>query len=276
MVVIAAIGAFFKKIWDWIRQTAWIQPLLIVGIIFAIIFSIKPIVDAVNASKTSAKKSSAFYHNYQYSLRGKEESEADKLTSTIEKIMVGKDETTQTVNINGKNVDKFFLCYVAETCEQCEAARGGFDYFEKNFGENGSKLFKPNDNSEFAMVTIFADEVTDESDKDQTAFVKYLDRHQSFFEECGSQAYQTPYCENKPLSGTDLEYLSTADPDNFLTPTILLVELNKDKIAAHTSYSTRGVTEVMFGVDGENDSDKAKTLLDCWNHTGKFSFEESK
>ena len=38
MVVLSAIGRFFKKIWDWIKQTAWIQPLLIVGIIFGVIF----------------------------------------------------------------------------------------------------------------------------------------------------------------------------------------------------------------------------------------------
>jgi hypothetical protein len=34
-----AIGRFFKRIWQWIKNTAWVQPLLIVVIIFAIIFS---------------------------------------------------------------------------------------------------------------------------------------------------------------------------------------------------------------------------------------------
>ena len=34
----------FVKIWDWIKETAWIQPLLIVGIVFGIIFSISPLV----------------------------------------------------------------------------------------------------------------------------------------------------------------------------------------------------------------------------------------
>ena len=34
-----AIGRFFKAIWDWIKTTAWVQPLLIVVIVFAIIFS---------------------------------------------------------------------------------------------------------------------------------------------------------------------------------------------------------------------------------------------
>jgi hypothetical protein len=34
-----AIGKFFKKIWEWIRQTAWVQPVLLVLLVFLIIFS---------------------------------------------------------------------------------------------------------------------------------------------------------------------------------------------------------------------------------------------
>lgn len=34
-----AIGRFFKRIWDWIKTTGWIQPVLIVVIVFAVIFS---------------------------------------------------------------------------------------------------------------------------------------------------------------------------------------------------------------------------------------------
>ena len=41
MVVLRAIGNFFARIGRWIRDTAWVQPLLIVGGIFAIIFSMQ-------------------------------------------------------------------------------------------------------------------------------------------------------------------------------------------------------------------------------------------
>lgn len=51
--VFKAIGRFFKKIWDWIKTTAWVQPLLIVGIIFGIIFSINPIVNAIKGAVNS-------------------------------------------------------------------------------------------------------------------------------------------------------------------------------------------------------------------------------
>ena len=274
MVIIAAIGAFFKKIWDWIKQTAWIQPLLIVGLIFGVIFSIKPIVDAVKASSSKQKEAITFYHNYQKSLEGEKDSEADVLTTTLEKVMDGQateDELANIKNKKGERVYKFFLVYVAETCENCEAAKDGFDVLQEKLGK--SDAFPSKDGTTFNMFTVFADQETSDTEENQTAFVKYLERHQSFFETCGSRAWETPYKNNKPLSETDLEYLETSDPDNFLTPTILLVELKMNDKSEYGIFPDPGVTEVMFGVDGESAYDKATTLCDCWNHEGKFSYK---
>ena len=61
--VFKAIGRFFKKIWDWIKTTAWVQPLLIVGIIFGIIFSINPIVNAIKGAINS-DDTGKFYEKY--------------------------------------------------------------------------------------------------------------------------------------------------------------------------------------------------------------------
>ncbi|MBQ0009028.1 MAG: hypothetical protein KBS97_01980 [Firmicutes bacterium] len=279
MVIIAAIGAFFKKIWDWIRQTAWIQPLLIVGIIFGVIFSIKPIVDAAKASSEKRKAASTFYYNYQKSLADGEKSKADELTYILEDVMnkpAGSVDISKVTNKDGQQMYKFFLMYVAETCENCEAAKDGFDVLSS---EMGSDIFKANDGLPFNLVTIFADELTSESETNKTAFVKYLERHQTFFEDAGGIAYETAYYTNKPLSDTDLEYLETSDPDNFLTPTILLIELDqpgKENKHGYDGLFNAGVTEVMFGVEGETAHDKAQTLLDCWNHEGKFCFNDKK
>ena len=49
MVVLRAIGGFFARIGRWIKETAWIQPLLIVGAIFAVIFSIPHIIKGVSS-----------------------------------------------------------------------------------------------------------------------------------------------------------------------------------------------------------------------------------
>ena len=76
MVVLAAIGAFFKKIWDWIRNTAWVQPLLIVGIIFGVIFSIPAIVNAIKDAQEESDATENYYHQYQLTLEGGKDSDA--------------------------------------------------------------------------------------------------------------------------------------------------------------------------------------------------------
>ena len=263
MIVLRAIGSFFKKIWDWIKQTAWIQPLLIVGVIFGVIFSIPSIVKAVQASKKEKSTYAAYYHNYKLSLEGGKDSDADKFTDDLyEVIHDGKVEEFNTKHSDLGN--KFFVAYVAKDCDKCESAKEGFKQFQDKF----SKYVDADETESFNLVTIFTDDETSETEEDQTAFVKYLDRHQDFFAEIGSVAYETDFYKNGNLSDTDLTALETADPDDFLTPTIFLVEFGTP--ATSRGFSS-GVTEVMFGVEGSDKSSKALTLSDCWRHAGKFS-----
>ena len=263
MVVITAIGRFFKKIWDWIKQTAWIQPLLIVGVIFGVIFSIPSIVKAVNASKKEKSTYAAYYHNYKLSLEGGADSKADQFTDDLYDV-IRNNKLNEFHAKHSDLGDKFFIAYVAKDCDKCESAKEGFSTFQEKF----SKLTDKGETESFGLVTIFTDDETSETEEDQTAFVKYLERHQDFFAEVGSVAYETDYYNNGHLSDSDLEALETADPDDFLTPTIFLVELGEQ--ATSHGFSS-GVTEIMFGVDGSDKNDKALTLSDCWRHYGDFS-----
>ena len=269
MIVLSAIGRFFKKIWDWIKNTAWIQPLLIVGIIFGVIFSIPSIVKAVKADKKAKSTYNTYYHRFKLSLENEANSEADDFTTKLGKAISGDDaEFKQTYG--DKFGEKFFVAYVAKDCDKCEDAKEGFDTFEKKLNKNDS--FKSAvEGEEFHLVTIFADDENKDTTDSQTAFVKYLERHQGFFEDVGSSIYDNAYHSKGKLSNSDLEALETADPDNFLTPTIFLVELGE---TAAKNKKDPGVTELMFGVEGSDKNDKARTLLDCWNHTGDFSFNE--
>ncbi len=49
--VFKAIGGFFKSIWRYVKQNAWIQPILMVGLIFAIIFGLTAAPDAWDTVK---------------------------------------------------------------------------------------------------------------------------------------------------------------------------------------------------------------------------------
>lgn len=281
MVILTAIGRFFKKIWDWIKSTAWIQPLLIVGIIFGVIFSIPSIVKAAKSAKEKRNEYEAYYHNFQISLEldnkdDKFSSPADKFTLALESVMNGEAGAEDKFLNEYKDLgDKFFVAFVGEECDKCKDAKDGFALFQEKLEDKKDKAFhnEENDCNKFGMVTIFTDEETSYTDDDETAFVKYLDRHQSFFETVGSLAYETDYYKNEKLSDSDLEYLETADPVNFLTPTIFLVELG-DKVK--NEEFGPGVQEIMFGVGTTSDDEnaKAKILYDCWTHQGDFSVNE--
>ena len=267
MVVLTAIGRFFKKIWDWIKQTAWIQPLLIVGVIFGVIFSIPAIVKAVNNSKKEKNTYIAYYHDFKLSLEGEAESEADKFTTKLGEVMNDSSKQEEFKQEFSDLGNKFFVAYVAKECDKCEKAKEGFATFQDRF-DSYAKDFEAN---KFNLVTIFTDDENADTTESQTAFVKYLERHQDFFASAGAAISETPYRKSH-LQDADVEYFETANPDEFLTPTIMLVELGD---VASSRHVDAGITELMFGVDGETKGEKAQTLADFWNHTGEFSFDEN-
>ena len=73
--VLRAIGGFFAKIGRWIANTAWVQPLLIVGGIFAIIFSIPYIKNWVKSwgEEEEVDEDLEYYKNRAVSCEGAED-----------------------------------------------------------------------------------------------------------------------------------------------------------------------------------------------------------
>ena len=69
MVVLRAIGGFFARIGRWIKETAWIQPLLIVGAIFAVIFSIPHIIKGVSSWFDESDSANKFLTRYRLDLK---------------------------------------------------------------------------------------------------------------------------------------------------------------------------------------------------------------
>ena len=156
MIVLSAIWRFFKKICDWIKNTAWIQPLLIVGIIFGVIFSIPSIVKAVKKGKSEKATYNTYYHNFKYSLEGEADSKADKFTTRLEEVFNGDEEGFK--QDFGDLGDKFFVAFVAKECDKCEEAKEGFSTFEKKFNKNESYMSEKDSGEEYHLVTIFTDD----------------------------------------------------------------------------------------------------------------------
>ncbi|MCQ2742171.1 MAG: hypothetical protein MJ239_02590 [Bacilli bacterium] len=258
MKILKAIGGLFVKLWHWIKETAWVQPLLIVGAIFAIIFSIPHFSKWIG--QFTFTDNDAYYVQFQKSLnletKGEQNmSEADKLTTSIY-------EGSFEDKIDESYGKKFFVIYVSKECTDCANAQSGFETLVS--GWNSS--YAPDKAGEqFKMYSIFADEEssTDDTDPDHSAFERYLVNFTEFFEEAGGRLEERPYRDNANLTESqDYSYFEKSDEDNFKTPTILLVDYTDEAKAANVA----GVSEILFGVKGSNKNEKAKLLWNMWNH----------
>lgn len=285
MIILKSIGAFFVKIWRWIKETAWVQPLLIVGAIFGIIFSI-PYITKYFESLNSGTSSSV-YLNAKVTLQGegygndRELSPVDKLTNSVIKgsTFSGISETGSK-EAAAEYGEKFFLVYVGESCTQCATDAPGFSTLSDLWKES----YVPTDGRDLKMYTIFSDE-TSSNDSDyegkdyDTAFKRYLYNYtDSFFLEAGQQLYDAPYRLNKSIADADYETFWNAGTEgdtSFKTPTVLLVDFSKEA----ADLGRCGVSEVIFNsLSGSDSYAKAQQLCDMWNHTDKSTtnpFSES-
>ena len=294
MVVLRAIGSFFARIGRWIRDTAWIQPLLIVGGIFAIIFSIPSITSWVQSWFTTGDASVSFYKNagYKKLTNGDDEgvgSDADKLLHFL--FEENDDERDYS-----KYGEKFFVTFVQKDCSTCSSVYKGWKYAKDNWGKSTgfrtlTKRVGDEDvvvyeakKSDFKMYTIFVDQ---ENDDNENYFTKLHDNYYSV--QFGDlSTLENPYKANN--SSISYDGLASSEEEDlsggsvFTTPTTLLF----DRAFAESDYTTLGyscvndaiakygIAEILFDIPDKSGQvtgtplAKAKTLWDCWNHIGEF------
>ena len=265
MVVLRAIGGFFVKIGRWIKETAWIQPLLIVGGIFAIIFSIPYISSWVSSWFDNSNAASAFYKDYKVSLEDAEDNKSD--ADALFAYMASDEKKAEDVKKWG---EKFFVVFVQEQCAGCESIYKGFDVLESNW--NKGEFAKEGSSESYKLYTIFID-TEDEIDGDnQNLFQKYFfDRVDYLFEDIIGVMQESYYVKNLSSSSSYLNDLQTLDDStNFASPTVFLYDP-----AYESNVTQLGVSEVLFTVSGKNKESGsypiARTLFDCWYHQDIFS-----
>lgn len=263
--ILGAIVGFFVAIWRWIKETAWVQPLLIVGIIFGIIFAIPSVVDGIRKIDERNNSAEKYYQQFQVSLAGAENSAADKLLDEIKQNSEGGSES-----LKGQ---KFFVVFVQkdEACSACLDAREGFEYL----AGDGKALL--DDGRKIELKTIFVDQELKRKDKEdwkkedsdpvdnyaETAFEAFLLRNAARFEEYAGDAINTHYYINDGITEQQVEDIESADVKRFQTPTILQIDFTD-------TAPQPGVTNVFIGVQGAKKLDRAKYIADAWNYKGQF------
>jgi hypothetical protein len=260
------IGRFFGKIfgglWNWIKETAWVQPLLIVGTIFAIIFSIPTITEWVNGIAENFNSPESYYRNFQKKLDGEENSEAQEL---IDSMMADSDEFGE----------KFMLIFVQADCQFCKDAQPGI----KELNDNTSRYYGTQEVDsivpvseeqfgEFKFYTIFTDESYDyPEDTTTTPFERFLQRNIDFLERTAEVARNSAYRVNNQISDASIESLESGETNAISTPTVIMYDLSDN------SPEDGGISELLISIPGANLYDKAVTLSDAWMHRNLFSID---
>ncbi len=290
MILLKAIGAFFVKIWHWIKETAWVQPLLIVGAIFAIIFSIPYITKW--AQSFSGEGSGQFFKNYDVSINNEEfvpnkvVTDGDKLAQSLYKydeMAYADAESKATTTSDYKEItdaygEKFFLVFYKKDNSSSDNIESGLRYLKENWNNASYNLYA---NDETFKLWAIDTTYTSDNDSDYTttgdsnAFNRFLYTNASLFQSAGPQLYTAPYRTRANVSETSYDQFalnntssSTSNAlSDFPLPTVCLVDFS----AKALSQGRGGLSEVLFSVTGDSELNRAQLLLNMWNHTDAYS-----
>ena len=294
MAVLRAIGRFFARIGRWIRDTAWVQPLLIVGGIFAIIFSIPYLTKWVKSWFQEGDAATAYYKKNAISWDGitdksGNKSQIDKFFSYLEDYDNAKIENTAEYKKYGS---KFFLNFVQEGCEGCEANYEGFKVLQDNwnkdeklsfFDDEGNKVKKGQEGyEEFKIFNIFIDKNDPDAEDKRAYFLRFVygngdTRYSEFFNEAA--ATKTPYQYNIGKGGNYYSDMLCQEEETFKSPVTFLIDMEWE---AEEGYEIQGygVTEIFEQIEAKEGYSggwgKALSLFDCWNHNDIFSNDYKK
>ena len=277
MKVLSAIGAFFARIGRWIKETAWIQPLLIVGAIFAVIFAIPHIIDGVKGWFDESDAANKYFAKYQLSLekadQGNGESEVDELFNYIQ----DKNEDT----IKSKYGERFFIAFVQEDNSSCKDLYGGLKMFQDKWADKKDGEFKKSDTlnleGEFKLLTVYTDAVS-EDDETVNLFNEVWSNHIELFEDFARSDYleTTFYAKNKNYNTDNYinSFVGSSDTKTcpMSAPLVMYFDFTDNNSVKKVGTVERiiGLSDVLFTVDGSSDLEKARTLRDCWAHEDIF------
>lgn len=285
------LGTPFVALWRWIKETAWVQPLLIVGVIFAIIFSIPSITSWVQSWDFGDDKYN-WLENKQLSLEGitdeKIDGEAADFFSTFEEAQSlwkndNKDEARKTMKSYTGDADKLFLYFVQENPDANninEANKYLVEEAWKNKVTSRAEEAGIEVKGSFQYRTIFTDQTIEDKDgeyiyESHTAFEYLLKSREfeSFYSTIYSAYQNTAYYQNiiadkvekvEPESyQSSINSLRTTT--NPSAPTLFIIDLSDNS-------KNDIVSNIVFSIDGSDKYARADFLANAWVGLEQFKF----
>ena len=274
MKVLSAIGRFFARIGRWIKETAWIQPLLIVGAIFAIIFAIPHIIDGVKGWFDESDSANKYFAKYQLSLKGGDvvpegeytgTSKVDELFSYL--------QDGEEAKITKAYGERFFVAVVEENSSTCKELYGALKMFQEKFNKNDE--FKNLEGS-FKLLTIYKDSISTVDDE-TNLFDTVWGNHYDLFEDFATPGYldNTYYAQYKNYNGEKYQssFVGSSETKTcpISAPLLMYFDYTEGNLIKAENQKIKGLSDVIFTVDGTSDLARARTLRDCWSHSDIFN-----
>ena len=273
MKVLSAIGRFFARIGRWIKETAWIQPLLIVGAIFAIIFSIPHIINGVKSWFSSSDSTNAFFAQYRLSLTNADNIKdgASVGSSDVDKFLTYVEDGEKEKVTKMTGAERFFVAFIQKESSSATDLYEGIKEFRDNFNHNDEFLGLK---GKFKLITIYTDT---ENDDDENLFDMVWVNHYTLFETMSNGNYLplTPYATNAGYKASQYQSNFSASESEskcpMSTPLMMYFDYTEDNWFDVADQKVLGLSDVLFSVEGSSKLDKAYTLRDCWSHADKFA-----
>ena len=280
MVVLRAIGGFFVRIGRWIKETAWIQPLLIVGAIFAVIFAIPHIIDGVKGWFNTSDDANKYFAKSQLSLKNAEKFDTNNTGSEVDKFLTYIENGDVEKLKADKRGDRFFVAFVKDDTA-CNDLYGGLKTFQDKWKSNDREFVGEKKNAlagDFKLWTIYTDTKETIDNEEVNLFDKVWLNHYSLFETLvdGNYLPKTYYALNKSYKVSQYESNFTSDsldtcPMN--APLLMYFDFTDDCAKNGIELKdqkVKGLSDIIFTVDGTSDLERARTLKKCWSHTDLF------
>lgn len=280
--VLKIIATPFIKLWTWIKETAWVQPLLIVGIIFAVIFSIPSITSWVQ-SWDFGSDTYTYLKDHQLSLEGLTDQDSNGEAAEFFKGFNAAQDAWQNGDkdtarnslrnyVGDANKMMFFVVNEDDTAANVNET---LNYL---VNESWTRVTSFDDKAPaFQFSTIFADQTieTDDNtyaDHSPFDFLFNLPEYQEFIIQAASVAKTGPYYRNRVSKNEDISSIeSSADnlpsPDSYSStvPYYLIIDLTD----ANTTQNI--ITNVFFEVTGEDKYSRADFVAHAWTNTEEFA-----
>ncbi|CDD92314.1 unknown [Coprobacillus sp. CAG:826] len=235
-----AIGRFFARIWRWIVETAWIQPLLIVGLIFGVVFSI-PSISSWISNLSKSQNNYAFYNK--------------NTVSTTDLLKYAESNDFSPLYDNDED-QHFLLVFIKKGCDSCETDEEAFKLFSTDWNDYKGNKKAP------SVYFVYSDFDKDDDSTKATNYNKFV-KEMNLFDTAIAYYLDTVDYYGKDVVSYSDDYISSMeDVIDPKAPTPMIV-----------SFVGGYIDEVIMGLSPSNKDDdilRMQYLRNFYYHQDQF------